>query len=131
MARRLLHLIALVVLVLAGPAQGMFAPAPPPTCCCGEADTPGQDRGPCGMPKGPCAPRCPTGAAQATLAPAVTVTAVQAAQKRRAAPRRESAPWPSTYAVRLPAAPAPANLFRGPPPLRFRDPQAGFSQFRI
>jgi len=131
MVRHLLNLIALLALVLSGPAQGLLvAGAPPAACCCcgGEA----QDPSPCGMPEAPCAPRCPTGASQSTPAPAVLASRVRAAQARKASPRKEPAPWPA-FAVRsegrtafLEAAPAHA-----PPLPGRRDPQAELSQFRI
>jgi hypothetical protein len=131
MVRRLLHLIALLALVLSGPAQGLLmAGAPPAACCCcgGEA----QDPSPCGMPKAPCAPRCPSGASLSTVAPVTQVSRTRAAQTRKAAPRKEPAPWPAA-AVRagrrsafLEAAPAHA-----PPLPPRRDPQAALSQFRI
>jgi len=84
------------------------------------------------MPKAPCAPSCPTGASQSTVAPAALVSRVRTAQIRKAAPRKEPAPWPAV-AVRpegrsafLEAAPAHA-----PPLPTRRDPQAQLSQFRI
>ena len=132
MARRVIHFIALVVLVLGGPARAMFgADAPRAVCCCGEAN-PGQDLGPCGMPKAPCAPRCPhSGASQAIQAPILRTAEVQAARIREAGPRREPAPWPAAIAAaRTFTAPASVPASHGPPGIP-RDLQAGLCQFRI
>ena len=134
MARRLLHLIALLLLVLSGPAQGMvLAGVPHPACCCGEAMGAAGDLGPCGMPKAPCPPQCPrSGAAQGLQAPAVLTAKVHAADLREAAQRREPAPWPAAYAVagslEMPASPLASH---SPPRGRPGDLQAGLCQFRI
>ncbi len=131
MVRRLLHLLALLALVLSGPAQGLLvAAAPAASCCCGGS---AEDPSPCGMPKGPCAPRCPTGPSQsAPAAPAALVSRARAAQVRKAAPRKEPAPWPAFAAqTRVRRAFLEAAPSHAPPLPPRRDPQAKLSQFRI
>jgi len=134
MVRRVLHLIALVLLVLSGPAQGMvMAGVPHPGCCCGEAEGAGGDLGPCGMPKAPCPPQCPrSGASQGLQAPMVRTARVQVADARETAPRREPAPWPAVVAAAgCPEVPAVALGSPSPPRGRLGDLQAGLCQFRI
>lgn len=132
MVRRVLHFLALALLVLASPARGLFLPGggPQGCCCCGEAGEPGP--GPCGMPKAPCAPSCPaSGAAQGVLAPMVAAARAQAVQAEETSPRREPAPWPEALAGALRPAPLPVPAAHGPPLPRFGNPQAGLATFRI
>ena len=132
MARRFLHFLALVLLVLTGPAQGLFtSEAPQRCCCCGEAPEPGSDRGPCGMPT--CPPtRCPpTGASLTAQAPVLLASRVRIAQVRLREPRREPSPWPPRAAMTPRAASAGPARAHGPPLRRFGDPQAELRTFRI
>ncbi|BDU74064.1 hypothetical protein [Mesoterricola silvestris] len=139
MVRRLLHLVALIALVLAGPAQGLLmAGAQPAACCCcgGEAGEPspcGMPKAPCGSPRTPCAPQCPgPGTSRTVQAPVALVARVRAAQVRAAAPRKEPAPWPATLLRAQGPAPFLASAPAHAPPLPLRrDSQATLSQFRI
>lgn len=132
MVRRVLHFLALALLVLASPARGLFLPGggPQGCCCCGEAGEPGP--GPCGMPKAPCAPSCPaSGAAQGVLAPMVAAARAQAVQAEETAPRREPTPWPGALADAPRTAQQSLPASHGPPLRVFKDPQAGLATFRI
>lgn len=132
MIRRVLQMLSLVALVLGGPAQGLFIPAPPASaCCCCGTDDPGPEPGPCGMPKGPCAPRCPQAPASQTLrAPVALAAPAQAAQRRRLIRTPEPAPWPAEVAWFQASAPlAPSAPAHGPPSPP--DLQAKLCQFRI
>ena len=134
MTRRILHLLALVALVLAGPARGLVLAGAPPVvcCCCDEPDQPDTELGPCGMPK--CPARSPSGTNCGVQAPVLAAVRVQqSTQKARAAARRlEPAPWPGGMAlVRFRSADIAAAPAHGPPFRRFADPQAGLRQFRI
>jgi len=135
MVRRILPFLAVLVLVLAGPARELLgAWAPQASCCCGEAGDPGEGTGPCGMPKAPCSPRCPHSAPGQTFqAPAARTAIVETAQ-RRSARRREPVPCPALRAqatTRTSAGPVQAARGWPPPPWPGEDPQAGLGQFRI